>query len=93
MIKILGILDIIAAFLLFSNAFNIENIYITKQIIISFSTYLLLKSFIFLRDVGSMIDIFAGILLLSSLFVEVPIMLFFIVGGFLLLKGIMSLFA
>jgi uncharacterized membrane protein len=91
MVKILGIADIIATFLLFSKCLHFEDI--SHLFLITFAIYLLLKGFVFLTDIGSIIDILGGILLILSLFIKLPCPIFWVVGGFLGLKGFLSLFA
>lgn len=65
MIKLLGILDIIAAVVLISKFFNIP---FPKQILIFFALYLLIKGAIFFQYIASWIDILAGILVIFLLF-------------------------
>jgi len=90
MIQFLGILDLLAAGLLAGTAYGLP---IAHGLIISIAVYLILKSLLFLMDIGSLFDIIGGILLILSLLMTLPPILLFIVAGLIGLKGIMSLFA
>ena len=88
MVKILGLGDIFAAIILFASITNPPLI-----IIIFTAGYLLIKAFLFLFDIGTAMDIAAGLLLIISLFVNLhplPLCIFSILIG---IKGILSLFA
>jgi len=93
MIFFLGLGDIVAAFCLIGLCVESD---LPKEMILFFSFYLILKASIFLKDIGSMMDIFAGILLFLGLFFRLPcpILLFaaFLVGfkGFLSLLSLAS---
>lgn len=88
MVKILGLLDIISAFLLISKCFDFD---IPRTIVAFFSSYLLLKAFIFLRDVGSIMDLAAGTLLILGLYMTLPWEIFVVFGILVGIKGIQSL--
>ena len=90
MIQILGILDLIAAGLLAGTAYHLS---FAHGLIIGIAVYLLLKSLLFLMDIGSLFDIVGGILLILSLSMTLSPILLFIVAGLVGLKGLMSLFA
>lgn len=90
MIQILGILDLIAAGLLAGTAYNVP---FAHGLIIGIAVYLLLKSLLFLMDIGSLFDIVGGILLILSLSMTLPPILLFVVAGLVGLKGAMTLFA
>lgn len=90
MVKFLGLLDLLAAGVLVGIAYNLP---IARGLIISLAVYLLLKSLIFLMDIGSLFDIIGGIILILSLSIALPPLLLFIAAGLVGLKGIMSLFA
>ena len=90
MVQILGILDLIAAGLLAGTAYNLP---LAHGLIIGIAVYLILKSILFLMDIGSLFDIVGGILLILSLSMTLPPILLFIVAGLVGLKGVMSLFA
>jgi len=90
MIQILGILDLLAAGLLAGTAYHLP---LAHGLIIGIAIYLILKSLLFLMDIGSLFDIVGGILLILSLFMALPPILLFIVAGLVGLKGLMSLFA
>jgi hypothetical protein len=89
-IKLLGILDILAAifFYLFAT-FNI----IPSTIISFFAIYLILKgiSFAIMANAVSVVDILIGIIIFLSLSIIIPNFIVAIVTLFLLQKGIFSL--
>ena len=86
----LGLADIVSALLLLAQPFNFH---VSKIIVIVFVAYLFLKAMLFLRDIGSVLDIVAVILLVLSLFYVLPPLLLFIVAGLLGFKGLLTLFA
>jgi len=90
MIKFLGMLDLLAAAVLVGTAYHLP---IAHGLIIGLAVYLILKSILFLMDIGSLFDIIAGILLILSFSMSLPPLLLFVVAGLVGLKGIMSLFA
>ena len=90
MVKILGILDLLAAGLLVCAAFNLN---VPQGLVIALAVYLFLKALIFLKDIGSLFDVVAGILLILSLSMSLAPILLFVLAGLLGLKGLMSLFA
>lgn len=64
--------------------------------VLFFALYLIVKGFIFVivsLDVGSFIDIGAGILLGGAAFFNIPQLISGICASFLLFKGFFSLFA
>ena len=90
MIKLLGIIDIISAVLLFLLVF----ISIGQKIILIFAFYLIIKSLIFLissKDIASIFDLAGGILLILSLFIILPKALLIVVAILIFQKGILSL--
>jgi hypothetical protein len=89
MIKILGIADILAAFILVLVALT----GVPWVLVFGAGTYLLLKViiFIFSFNLASAFDLFAASCLLLSLFFIVPNILFFIAAILLLQKGLFSL--
>jgi len=89
MIQILGALDLLAAGLLTGTAYKLA---LPHGLIIGIAAYLLLKSLIFLMDIGSFFDLVGGVLLILSLFRTLPPIVFFIAAGLVGLKGIMSMF-
>ena len=90
MIKFLGVFDIFAAGLLVGAGYHLP---MPQGLIITVAIYLLLKALIFLMDIGSLFDIIGGILLILSLSMSLPPIVFFIFAALVGLKGIMSLFA
>ena len=90
MIQILGFLDLLAAGLLAGTAYNLP---LPQGLIISLAVYLILKSLLFLMDIGSLFDIIGGVLLILSISMALPPILLYIAAGLVGLKGLMSLFA
>lgn len=90
MVKILGIVDIIVTVMLLAVASNLD---VPLDMTIFISACLLSKAFVFLFDIGSILDIGAGTLLVLSVFVTLPSIILFIFAGLLGVKGIVSLFA
>ena len=89
LVKILGILDILAAFLIFALSFGLN---IPHGIIIVFIVILLAKgAFILTKSIASAFDILAGVILILALFFTLPQIIFFIPGILVLQKGILSL--
>ena len=86
----LGIFDLLAAGLLVGAAYDLP---MPRGLVITLAVYLLLKALLFLKDIASLFDIVAGILLILSLSMSLPPIIFFVVAGLVALKGIMSLFA
>lgn len=86
----LGLADIVSALLLLAQPFNFNA---SKIVVIVFAAYLFLKALLFLRDIGSLLDIAAAILLVLGLFYVLPPLLLFIVAGLLGFKGLLTLFA
>lgn len=66
---------------------------VAKGLVIAVAVYLLLKSLLFLMDIGSLFDIIGGVLLILSLFMVLPPLLLYVAAALVGLKGFMSLFA
>ncbi|MFH1820770.1 MAG: hypothetical protein ABH805_02555 [Candidatus Nealsonbacteria bacterium] len=90
MVKLLGILDLVAALSMVGLAYNLP---LARGMIIFLAVYLLLKAILFLTDIGSLFDIIGGVLLVLSLFMVLPQLLFFVIAALIGLKGLMSLAA
>lgn len=87
---ILGIADLISALLLVRGFYNVP---IPNAVIFFFAVYLLIKAIIFIADVGSWMDIIAGLLLVLSISYSPPTFLLFGFAALVGLKGGMSLMA
>jgi hypothetical protein len=89
-IKLLGILDIIAALLFW--LFGFFHI-IPQSLIILVGVYLLAKGILFVVsfDIASMTDIIAACLILASLSFAMPKILIAIITIYLIQKGVLSL--
>lgn len=90
MIKFLGLSDIFTTVLLLSKAFNFVEV--PTALIIAFSIYLILKGFMFLPDIGSIIDMVAGFVLILTLFFVLPGFILIPFAAILGVKGLFSLF-
>jgi len=84
----LGIFDFIVALLLIRDFYNISA---PNAVIFFFAAYLIIKALLFIADIGSMMDLGAGILLILSVFYAVPSSFLFIFAFLLGLKGILSM--
>ena len=86
---LLGLIDIFSAVLLGMMFFHI----VLKTLIIIFGIILLVKGFIFIRSLASIIDLFAGASLILGLFIpSFPPVIFWIASLLLIQKGIFSFF-
>ncbi len=90
MVKFLGIFDLLAAGLLVGTGYHLV---MPHGLIMTLAVYLILKALIFLMDIGSLFDVAGGILLILSLSMALPPLVFFIAAVLVGLKGVMSLFA
>lgn len=93
MVKVLGLADLLAGVVLLAQALSLS---IPASMILFFAAYLIIKGGIFVLnslDLGSVIDVMAGAILLAGLFLTVPHFLLFAFGGVLFAKGILSLLA
>lgn len=91
-IKILGILDIIAAVLFYFSA-TFEIIPSTLALLAAF--YIIAKATAFIvtsKDPASFIDIIAGLIIFSSLNFTLPTIVIVLTTIYLLQKGVFSLF-
>jgi hypothetical protein len=89
-IKIFGILDLIAAIIFgLSHYFH----FIPRTMTFIIAGYLIVKGAIFLlsKDIASLIDVGCGLVILLSIFLSISHLLFIITLIFLVQKGIFSL--
>lgn len=91
-VKILGVLDILAA--LFLWLFHFFHI-IPEEIILILAFYLLAKGVVFLisKDIASMLDVLCAVLIFINLQSALPSFIIILISVFLLQKGILSLLA
>ncbi len=85
---ILGIADLIAALLLVAGLYHFS---VPATIIYVFAVYLLLKGLVFIKDIGSLMDLVGGALLILNmhfLFLQPLAIIFAILIG---VKGFMSI--
>jgi len=88
MVKILGILDLLAAILLIGTASGVG---IPTYVLIFISVCLFLKACISIKE--GVIDLMIASLIILSVFFVMPSYLLFIGVAFMGFKGVMSLFA
>ncbi len=88
MIRVLGVLDIIASILLFITPFfNLPD-----RLVWIFAVYLIIKGVIFILSIISIVDVAGGAILLISLtHFAIPRTIVFILAFLILQKGIFSL--
>lgn len=87
--KILGVLDIIAAILLAATI----KITLPSVLVYIFAGYLILKGICFIKDIASIVDVVTGIALIATLTGNLPIGLILLLAGFVGIKGIMTCWA
>jgi len=89
LVKLLGIIDFIAAILLFLLIWNFSA---PESLIWIFGTIILIKgiAFAITRDIASVLDIYSGIIILLTLAYNVPTIYLMLGCFFLLQKSIMS---
>ena len=87
---LLGIADIIAGSLLIRGIYNIP---VPQIVVIVFAGYLIMKGILFIADIGSLMDLAAGVVLILTLFFNFPMLILIIFASLLGIKGVMSLFA
>lgn len=91
MIKILGIIDLLAAFFFLFNLWLGR--FFPDKLVLIFALIILIKGIIFIliADFASAIDVIAGIVIILSLNMHIPFILSALVVVFLLQKGFFSL--
>jgi len=91
MIFILGILDILAAFILVLEFILTK--YFPNEIVLVAGLYLIFKGIPFLMggDIASIFDVFAGSVFILATFITLPTVLFLITTFILVQKGFFSL--
>jgi len=90
MVKILGVLDLMAATLLLGLASGAE---IPISVLIFIPACLFIKGCVFIYDIGGIIDVVAVILILLGAFLVISPWILFIGAAFIGIKAIESLFA
>ncbi|MDP1538828.1 MAG: hypothetical protein Q8M00_02235 [bacterium] len=86
----MGITDLIAALLLIRGFYDVT---ISNAAIFFFAAYLIIKALLFIADIGSIMDLGAGILLVLSVFYAVPLPFLFIFAFLVGSKGILTMLA
>ncbi len=90
MVKLLGIIDLLAASLLLATAVGAE-ISISASIFVPIC--LMGKACICLSDPGSITDIIMVILIVAAIFIAIPPWILYLGAAFIGFKGLASLFA
>jgi len=90
MVKLLGIIDLLAATLLLAASFKLE---VSLEALIIVPLFLFGKACIALSDIGSWIDLFVLALIVATIFIALPPWLLYIGAALVGLKGLASLFA
>lgn len=89
MTRLFGFADIISGLLFVAGFYNLD---IPRGMMMAFGVYLALKGLVFIANFFSLIDIAAGILLVSGWFFSVHPFILIGIAAFLCLKGLVSLF-
>ena len=88
-VKILGIIDILAAILIFALSFKLN---MPRTIMLIFIVILLAKgSFVLTKSVAAGFDLLAAIILILSFYFSIPQAIFLFAGLLILQKGFLSL--
>ncbi len=87
-VKILGLIDLLAAFLLLAMAAGVEA---PLEVLIFIPVCLFLKASITLVDLGGMTDLAIGIILVLSIFFNLHPYILYLGAAFIGLKGLQSL--
>lgn len=90
MVKLLGVLDLMAAILLLGIASGAE---VPTSVLIFIPVCLFLKACICLTDIGGITDMAIAALIILAAFFTIPSWILFIGAAFIGIKGIASLFA
>ncbi len=89
MVKILGVVDVLAGLALFSILGGVDH----KESFILIIVFLLLKSSLAFFDIGGILDLTTVGLIFLSFFFVLPSILLLVVGVLILIKGIISIFS
>ena len=89
MAKLFGFADIISGFMFVAGFYHID---IPRGMMMTFGIYLILKGLIFFMNLFSLIDIGAGVLLVSGWIFAVHPFVLIGIAAFLAIKGLVSLF-
>lgn len=89
MAKLFGFADIISSLLFVAGLYNID---LPRGMMIALGVYLILKGLVFFMNFFSLIDIGAGVLLISGWIFTVHPFILIGIAAFLGIKGLVSLF-
>lgn len=87
--KLLGFADIVSGLMFVAGFYHVD---IPRGMMMAFGIYLALKGLIFFMNFFSMIDIVAGVLLISGWIFSVHPFALIGIAAFLCIKGLVSLF-
>lgn len=90
MAKLFGFADIISGLMFVAGFYHID---IPRGMLVVFGIYLALKGLIFFMNFFSLIDVAAGVLLVSGWIFSMHPFILIGVAAFLCIKGLVSLFA
>ena len=89
MAKLFGFADIVSGLLFVAGFYHVD---IPRGMLIAFGIYLILKGVIFFMNFFSLIDIAAGVLLVSGLVFSMHPVILIGIAAFLAIKGLASVF-
>jgi len=89
MTKLFGFADVVSGLLFVGSFYNVD---IPRGMMMAFGIYLILKGLIFIMNFFSLIDVGAGILLISGWIFAVHPFILIGIAAFLCVKGLVSLF-
>ena len=89
MTKLFGFADIVSGLLFVAGFYHVD---IPRGMLIAFGIYLVLKGLVFLMNFFSLIDIAAGVLLISGWVFSVHPFILIGIAAFLAIKGLVSIF-
>lgn len=90
MARLFGFADIISGLMFVAGFYHID---IPRGMMIAFGIYLALKGLIFFMNFFSMVDIAAGVLLISGWIFSVHPFVLIGIAAFLCIKGLVSIFS
>ena len=85
-VKVLGFMDLLTAVTIVLMHYNFP----VLRLGLIFACYLFFKSFVFMGDIGSVIDFLAAVYLVLMMIFHLHIFLAFVFSGYLLEKAILS---
>ena len=90
MAQLFGLADIVSGLLFVAGFYHID---VPRGLMITLGIFLVFKGLIFLMNFFSLIDIAAGVLLISGWIFSINPLILIAIAAFLVIKGLISLFA